>query len=199
MPSEPTSAPPDRQGNESGHWGLAALLLSGLVILFFPIFIFLFLALLGGAWNIPEVERRHIDYSIVSLQVVVFGILAVSLFALLSGLLGLIASVRRKQPRGLALAGTLLAVLAVAVSVILLGTAYFAIEDAHRLLREHSRFIVAAPELELEVKDQVAKQPALRPMYEKAMKDGVLMESEANAILVNAGTRAYIQRPSPFP
>ena len=56
-----TDSPPDRHGSHSGQWGLAAISLGGLVILFFPMMTTLMLALLIGAWNINEVERRHIE------------------------------------------------------------------------------------------------------------------------------------------
>lgn len=187
-----------RHGSHSGQWGLASIALSSLVILFFPMFMFLFLALLLGAWNIPEVERRHIEFSITGLNVTVFSILGVSLFALLCALMGLVRGIGRGQPLGLSLAGLVTSLVAVAVSAILIGTAHFAIEDAHRLLREHTRFIPASPELIKEVKEEVEKQPYLKPMYDKAMADGVMTEYEANQILIRAGTRVVIPRQMPW-
>ena len=132
------------------------------------------------------------------LQVIVYSILGVSLFALVCALLGIMSAVRRKQPFGLSLGGLITSLVAVALSVILIGTARYAIEDAQRLLREHTRFIVASPALSKEVVEQVEKHPELKPMYDRAMKDGVLTEQEANQILIAAGTRIVVGKRFPF-
>src|SRR4051812_19021426 len=106
MTDEPETERTAAQGNHAGQWGLAAILLSCLVIIFFPIMAIAILAVLLGAWQINEVELRHIEFAELGIRIVTYGLLALAVLALICGVMGLVRAVRRGQPYGLSIAGT---------------------------------------------------------------------------------------------
>ena len=180
----------DPQGGHSGHWGLAALLLSALILILFPIAVATILGLLIGAWNINEVELHHIKFAVLGGRVGIFGLLGLSILALVSGVMGLVRATRRRQPFGLPVAGTAAAVVALAVSVVLVIAGEYVAEDTHRLRSEHPRFRPADAALIQEVKLAVEQNPQLQAFWDQAMKNGVLTELKAEEILRMAGRRA---------
>jgi hypothetical protein len=107
-------------GNQSWQWGLSSVLLSGLVIVLLPLGVFLIFAAMMGAYEDPFVESRDIDLGVAAMYVVVGGLVAIAVFALACGVVGLVASCRRGQSVGLSLAGVVSSVVAVAVAVVLL-------------------------------------------------------------------------------
>jgi hypothetical protein len=107
-------------GSQSWQWGLSSVLLSSLVIVLFPLGVFLLFAGMMGAYEDPFVESRDIDLGVAVAYVLVGGLLAVATFALVCGVVGLVAACRRGQSVGLSLAGVVTSVVAVAVAVVLL-------------------------------------------------------------------------------
>jgi hypothetical protein len=115
-----TDAPPQRpDGNHAGQWGLAAILLGSLVLILFPMIVGLLFACMVGAYNNAFLKSDDIDLGITGGWSVVWGVAALAVVALVCGLTGLISSSVRGQPRGLSVAGTLVAVVAVASAVVL--------------------------------------------------------------------------------
>ena len=107
-------------GNHSGQWGLASILLSSLVIVLFPLGVGLLFAGMMGAYEDPFVESRDIDLAITGMYVLVGGLLALAVFALACGIVGLVTARYRRQSVGLSVAGVVISVVAVAVAVVLL-------------------------------------------------------------------------------
>jgi hypothetical protein len=107
-------------GNHSAQWGLSSVLLSSLVIVLFPLGVFLLFAGMMGAYEDPFVESRDIDLGVSAMYVLVGGLLATAAFALVCGVVGLVTAWYRRQSVGLSLAGVVSAVVAVAVAVVLL-------------------------------------------------------------------------------
>jgi hypothetical protein len=107
-------------GNHSGQWGLASVLLGSLVMVLFPLGVFLLFAGMMGAYEDPFVESRDIDLGVSAMYVLVGGLLAVAAFALVCGVAGLVTAGYRRQSVGLSLAGVVTSVAAVAVAVVLL-------------------------------------------------------------------------------
>src|SRR5215471_16172788 len=105
-------------GNHSGQWGLASVLLSSLVIVLFPLGVFLLFAGMMGAYEDPFVESRDIDLGVSAMYVLVGGLLAVAAFALVCGVVGLGTARYRRQSLGLSLAGVMSSAVAVAVAVV---------------------------------------------------------------------------------
>jgi hypothetical protein len=107
-------------GGHSGQWGLASVLLSSLVIILFPLAVLLLFAGMMGAYEDPFVESRDIDLGVSALLVLVGGLLATAVFALVCGVVGLVIARHRRQSVGLSLAGVVSSIVAVAVAVMLL-------------------------------------------------------------------------------
>jgi hypothetical protein len=194
MTTGPTAVNADSTGGHSGHWGLAALLLGSLLLILFPIALATMLGLLIGAWNINEVELRHVQFAVLGGRVIVYGLLGLGVLALASGILGLARAGGRRQPFGLPIVGTATALVALAAAVVLVVAAEYVAEDTRRLRLEHPRFRPADAALIKEVKEAVEENPELKPDWDKAMKDGVLTEAEAWKILVKAGKRVPAPR-----
>jgi hypothetical protein len=134
----PAAAPP----RHAAECGLAALLLSMIVLLLFPLGTALMLGALIGAWEVNAVEARHIDFAVFGGYVVVIGLLGLSLVALGCGVWGIVAAAKRRQPFGLAISGTVAGVVAVSAMLVMLQIANLVTEDTRRLFREHPRFNV---------------------------------------------------------
>lgn len=134
----------DQLANYSGQWGLAALLLGSLVIIFFPLMSVSILGVLIGAWNINEVELRHIEIAEIGIRVVVYGLLGLSALACFCGVMGLIRAVRHGQSLGLPVAGAPTGLVALAAAIVLVQIAHYAIEDSYRLRNQHPRFKVVS-------------------------------------------------------
>jgi hypothetical protein len=107
-------------GNHAGQWGLAALLLSALVLILFPLLVGLLFASMVGAYNNAFLKSEDLDLGISGGWAVVGGVAALAVLALACGVIGLVAAGRRGQPLGLSLAGTIIAVVAVVAGVVLL-------------------------------------------------------------------------------
>jgi hypothetical protein len=107
-------------GSHAGQWGLAAILLTALVLLLFPLLVGLMLASMWGAYNDVFLESRDIDLGLRGGWAVVGGIVGLALFALVCAVMGLAAATSRRQPIGLSLAGTVLSLIGLATSVVLL-------------------------------------------------------------------------------
>jgi hypothetical protein len=124
------------QGGHSGQWGLASILLAALVLLLFPMMVLAIFAAMTGAYHDAFLESRDIDLAIWATWAMVGGMAALAVFALLCGLMGLGAAVRRGQPAGLSLAGTVVALAAVAVCIPLILATLRGAEWARELQKE---------------------------------------------------------------
>jgi len=155
----------------------------------------LLLGTLIGAWNIDQVERRHIEFGVIGGRVIVYGFFVLAILSLLCGIMGIAKAVRRRQPFGLSIAGTLLAVVAIACASVMIGVGEYVVADTHRLFAQHTRFQPANAELIEEVKSAVAENPNLKTYWDWAMNDGMVSVYEANDILVRAGRRVRVTSP----
>jgi hypothetical protein len=107
------------QGNHSGQWGLASILLGGLVLMLFPLLLMaLYASLMGMYWD-DQHQSRDVDLGVTTLYVLFFGLLGVAGFAVLCALVGLLSALFRRQSFGLSLAGLVTAALAVAAAGLL--------------------------------------------------------------------------------
>jgi hypothetical protein len=122
-------------GNHSGQWGLASVLLSGLVLVLFPLMIFLMFAAIWGAYEDPFVESRDIDLGVTAAYMLVAALLGLALFALACAVVGLATSLFRKQAAGLSVAGTVTSLISVGVAVVLLLVGLRCIEWVRSLQR----------------------------------------------------------------
>jgi hypothetical protein len=116
--NDTTDAP--NPGNHSGQWGLASVLLSSLVIVMFPMGIFLLFAGMMGAYEDPFVESRDINLGILAMYIVSCGLGAIAVYALFSAIVGLCSAFFRSQSFGLSLAGLVSSVVAVGTAGALL-------------------------------------------------------------------------------
>ena len=107
-------------GSHAGQWGLAAILLGSLVLLLTPLLVLLMFAAMLGAYTDPFVESRDIDLGLWGSWLLVGGVTALALFSLVCGVLGLAAAMSRKQPLGLSLAGTVVALAALSAAVVVI-------------------------------------------------------------------------------
>lgn len=112
----------------SAQWGLSALLLSMLIIILFPIVVMSLFAAMVGAYSNDFLKSSDIDLGVLATHVMVIGLLALAVFASLCGLAGLFSATKRRQPFGLSIAGTVLALPAVVLSLVLLSIALRCIE-----------------------------------------------------------------------
>jgi hypothetical protein len=107
------------QGNHSGQWGLASILLGSLVIILFPMMVALMLAtMIAMVWDDAN-KSQDVDLGVNAAYLVVFGLFGIAVVGLLCGLFGLATALFRWQPFGLSLAGTVTSVVALAVAGVL--------------------------------------------------------------------------------
>lgn len=123
-------------GWHAGQWGLSALLIGGLILFMFPIMTMGMFAAMAGAANNAYLKTSHIDLGIVATYVSVFGLAALAFFALLCGSFGILRGLGGRQPMGLALSGTVVAIVAVVVSIVLCVIAWECIDWAQTYKKE---------------------------------------------------------------
>jgi MFS superfamily sulfate permease-like transporter len=131
-----TTVSPPPNGTHSGQWGLAALFIGGLIIILFPIVVMSMFGAMVGAANNWYLETRHMDLGVLATEAMVGSVMLLALFAALCGVAGLVAAVRRGQPVGLALAGIVLSVPAVVLSVVLIAIASHCIDWARTFQKD---------------------------------------------------------------
>jgi len=125
------------QGNHSGQWGLASILLGGLVIMLFPLLLMaLYASLIGMDWDDAH-QSRDVDLGVTMVYVLFFGLLAVAGFAVLCALVGLLTALFRRQSFGLSLAGLVTAALAVAAAGLLTVAGLRSVEWARDYQKTH--------------------------------------------------------------
>jgi hypothetical protein len=135
MEAQQPTASVSGHGNHAGQWGLASMLLSGLVLVLFPLMVFLLFVGIWGAYEDPFVESRDIDLGITAGYVLVTTMLVLALFALMCAMAGLVTSLLRKQAAGLSVAGAVSSLAAVVVAVVLLLAGLRCIEWVRSLQR----------------------------------------------------------------
>jgi hypothetical protein len=125
------------QGNHSGQWGLASILLSSLVMILFPLILFLvFVCVIGMNWD--DAHSSHdVDLGVTAAHVLIPGLLGVAVFALVCGVFGLASALFRRQSFGLSLAGTVTSVVAVVAAGFLLIATLHCIEWARNYQKTH--------------------------------------------------------------
>jgi hypothetical protein len=74
---------------------------------------------MAGAYTNDFLQSSDLDLGITTTQVSTGGLLALAIFALVCGIVGIMSAFFRRQPLGLALGGTVVAIVAVIVAVIL--------------------------------------------------------------------------------
>jgi hypothetical protein len=116
------------EGGHAAQWGLAAILVGSLVVVLFPIAIGIIFAALYGAYEDVFAESRDFDLGIRGGWALVGAVAALALFSLICGIAGLASARARSQPVGLSVAGTAVALVAVAAAVVLLFTGVRATE-----------------------------------------------------------------------
>lgn len=103
----------------AGQWGLSALLIGGLVVILFPIMVMSLFGAMVGAHSNGYLQSRDIDLGVLAAYVAVGGLIALSLFALLCGFIGLVTAFGRQQGKGLAVGGTVVALVAFVLAALL--------------------------------------------------------------------------------
>jgi hypothetical protein len=126
-PLDYTSGPPVESGTprpastaHSGHWGLAALFIGGVVLLMVPLLLLPFFLGTALAWNNPDFDDSAMSLAATGSTVLVSCLIGVSVLALACGILGLTSALFRGQPAGLPVAGTLLSGAGLVFSIILM-------------------------------------------------------------------------------
>jgi hypothetical protein len=104
----------------SGHWGLAALFIGGVVLLLVPLLLLPFFLGTALAWSNPDFDDSAMSLAATGSTVMVSCLIGLSVLALGCGLLGLASVLFRGQPAGLPVAGTLLGIVGLAFSIILM-------------------------------------------------------------------------------
>jgi hypothetical protein len=129
-----------RGGSHSGQWGLSAILIGGLVVFMFPIIVMSLFGAMTGAFHNDFLKPNDIDLGISATYAMVFGLLFLSVIAVGCAVVGVLSGFVRRQPMGLSIGGTVLAVVAVVLAVILLLIAQRCIDWARDYQNE--RFAV---------------------------------------------------------
>jgi hypothetical protein len=129
-----------RQGNHSGQWGLASVLLGSVVLLLFPMMLALMLSsMVAMVWDDAN-ESQDVDLGVLTTYVCVFGIAGVAGFAVFCGLIGLASALFRRQSFGLSLAGTFTAVVALAMAGVLVLIMFRVVEWTRDYQKTHYDF-----------------------------------------------------------
>jgi hypothetical protein len=104
----------------SGHWGLAALFIGGVVLLMVPLLLLPFFLGTALAWNNPDFDDSAMSLAAIGSTVLVSCLIGMSILAMACGILGLTSALFRSQPAGLPVAGTILSAASLAFSIILM-------------------------------------------------------------------------------
>lgn len=147
MANEPAPSTPDSR--PAAELGLAALLLGAIVFILFPLTAMLIFACMVLAERNPYLQSRHIDFGVIGIFVFVGALLWLALHALISGVRAVGIAMQRRQPLGLAIAGALTGFLAVAASLVLLGTTLYSVEWIRELQKRIELRKVQPDRLEL--------------------------------------------------
>lgn len=115
-----TSESNHRGGSHSGQWGLSAILIGGLVVFMFPIVVMSLFGAMTGAFHNEFLKSNDIDLGISATYAMVFGLLILSIIAVGCAAIGVLSGLMRRQPMGLSIGGTVLALVAIVPGVILL-------------------------------------------------------------------------------
>ncbi len=106
-------------GNHSGQWGLSAILISSLVIILFPIVVMSLFGAMVGANTNDFLESRDIDLGVIATRVMVISLILLANFAMLCGFVGFLSGLIRRQAKGLAVAGLVMSIPALVLSIVL--------------------------------------------------------------------------------
>lgn len=106
-------------GTHAGQWGLAAVLISSLLLILFPMMVLLLFASMVGAYNNEFLESRDLDLGIAGGWVVIGTFGALAGFSLVFAIVAVAVAKFRGQPLGLPVAGTIMSLVSVAAMVVL--------------------------------------------------------------------------------
>ncbi len=104
----------------SGQWGLASLLMGGVVLILVPLFLLVFFTGTQLAWNNPSFDDKAMSLASLGSTAIVGGLAGLAVFGFIFGIIGLVSGLVRGQPGGLALGGTLTCLVAMVLAIILL-------------------------------------------------------------------------------
>jgi hypothetical protein len=104
----------------SGHWGLASLLMGSVVLILVPLFFLVFFTGAREAWNNPRFDATAMRLASIGSLVIAFSLVGLGLFGFLFGIVGIVSGLVRTQPGGLAVAGTLVCLIAMVLAIILM-------------------------------------------------------------------------------
>ena len=103
------------------------MLLALIVILFFPLVMFLMAGAMIGVAEDPYVEGRDIELGVLAVRILAGGVLALAVFGLACGVIGLMSGLIRRQPLGLSVAGVVASLAAVAFAVVAFAVVLFVV------------------------------------------------------------------------
>jgi hypothetical protein len=134
--------------HHAGQWGLAALLLAAFLLLLFPVMLLAeFLGAVVGVLSQAVDEHALRGYATL-MSAAVYGLIGLAALAVVFGLVGLVSALVRQQPAGLSVAGSVLAVAALVLQVVLLVVTYRVVDDTlkeKRLVRDRLRNLPVQP------------------------------------------------------
>jgi hypothetical protein len=104
----------------AGQWGLASLLMSLVVLLLVPLFLLVFLLLTMWIWDKTFFDAASMKLTSVASTIIVLGLVGLGLFSFLFGIIGMVSAMVRGQPGGLAVAGSIVSLVALVLAIILM-------------------------------------------------------------------------------
>ncbi len=118
--------------HHAGQWGLAALLLSCFLLVMFPVLLIaVFLGAVVGVMSLTTDEQSLRVYA-AYFNNALYGFAGAAVLALIFGIIGVMSAVFRRQPAGLAIAGSIVSVLALVTQLLLLLMVHRVVDDMIR-------------------------------------------------------------------
>jgi hypothetical protein len=117
----------------AAQWGLASLLLSGLMLLLVPLAGTILTLIPMSIASVSFWDRESITAASILMMVVIFGLTGLSVFTLVYGLAGWYWAATRRLPRALHVVGSVLGITGVLCWVTLLGITFVEAMSLHNI------------------------------------------------------------------
>jgi hypothetical protein len=139
----PTTAYPEPpravSSAHSGHWGLASLLIGSVVVIAVPIFLMAFVIGANLAGTTSHFDDKAMQLTSIATLVIVLSLVGLGLFGFIFGIVGMVSGLVRTQPGGLAMAGTLVSLVAMVFAIVLMLATFRLTDELKKMVDKRTR------------------------------------------------------------
>ena len=128
----------------SGHWGLASLVMGSVVLILVPLFFLTFILGTDLVLNKDWFDDPALKLTTIGSWVIVCSLVGLGLFGFIFGIVGMVSGLVRTQPAGLAVAGTLVSLVAMVFAIVLMLATFRLTDELKKRVRKAQRVDAAA-------------------------------------------------------